>query len=158
MGDCGVLHGPNAVFLWPSHEIFYMVVAMEAHKLAQDRNTSGLPISPPVSRHRGQPNSFRWHWRQLTKRGELGFRVFSWRFHKCIACCSDTRDPASFCHILQDTTSVLLQEAVDSEGRARFHGAFTGGFSAGYYNSVGSSEGWAPATFRSSRESRAAAR
>ena len=29
----------------------------------------------------------------------------------------------------------------DEEGRRRFHGAFTGGFSAGYYNSVGSKEG-----------------
>jgi hypothetical protein len=28
--------------------------------------------------------------------------------------------------------------------RNRFHGAFTGGFSAGYYNSVGSKEGWKP--------------
>ena len=29
----------------------------------------------------------------------------------------------------------------DEEGRRRFHGAFTGGFSAGYYNTVGSKEG-----------------
>lgn len=29
----------------------------------------------------------------------------------------------------------------DSKGRARFHGAFTGGFSAGYFNTVGSKEG-----------------
>lgn len=29
------------------------------------------------------------------------------------------------------------QEVYDSEGRRRFHGAFTGGFSAGYYNTVG---------------------
>lgn len=29
----------------------------------------------------------------------------------------------------------------DEQGRRRFHGAFTGGFSAGYYNSVGSKEG-----------------
>jgi len=29
----------------------------------------------------------------------------------------------------------------DEEGRQRFHGAFTGGFSAGYFNSVGSKEG-----------------
>ena len=33
----------------------------------------------------------------------------------------------------------------------RFHGAFTGGFSAGHHNTAGSSEGWTPATFRSSR-------
>jgi len=36
------------------------------------------------------------------------------------------------CHCLQ---------VRDDEGRRRFHGAFTGGFSAGYYNSVGSKEG-----------------
>ena len=29
----------------------------------------------------------------------------------------------------------------DEKGRRRFHGAFTGGFSAGYFNSVGSKEG-----------------
>jgi hypothetical protein len=28
----------------------------------------------------------------------------------------------------------------------RFHGAFTGGFSAGYFNTVGSKEGWKPST------------
>lgn len=43
------------------------------------------------------------------------------------------------------------QVAVDERGRRRFHGAFTGGFSAGYFNSVGSKEGWAPSTFKSSR-------
>jgi hypothetical protein len=34
-------------------------------------------------------------------------------------------------------------------------GAFTGGFSAGYFNTVGSKEGWAPSTFKSSRDNRA---
>lgn len=29
----------------------------------------------------------------------------------------------------------------DEKGRRRFHGAFTGGFSAGYFNTVGSKEG-----------------
>lgn len=42
----------------------------------------------------------------------------------------------------------------DEEGRRRFHGAFTGGFSAGYFNSVGSAEGWTPREFRSSRNQR----
>lgn len=50
---------------------------------------------------------------------------------------------------------VWKQEAVDERGRKRFHGAFTGGFSAGYYNTVGSKEGWTPATFVSSRSKRA---
>lgn len=44
------------------------------------------------------------------------------------------------------------QTVTDENGRRRFHGAFTGGFSAGYYNTVGSKEGWTPSTFKSSRK------
>ena len=33
------------------------------------------------------------------------------------------------------------QVVTDKQGRRRFHGAFTGGFSAGYFNSVGTKEG-----------------
>lgn len=40
----------------------------------------------------------------------------------------------------------------DEEGRRRFHGAFTGGFSAGYWNTVGSKEGWVPSQFVSNRK------
>lgn len=47
------------------------------------------------------------------------------------------------------------QEVRDEDGRRRFHGAFTGGFSAGYYNTVGSKEGWTPQSFTSSRKNRA---
>ncbi|WVQ75055.1 hypothetical protein IAR50_004664 [Cryptococcus sp. DSM 104548] len=47
------------------------------------------------------------------------------------------------------------QEVTDEQGRRRFHGAFTGGYSAGYYNTVGSKEGWTPSTFKSSRSNRA---
>ncbi|KAF9973731.1 hypothetical protein BGZ73_003000 [Actinomortierella ambigua] len=46
-------------------------------------------------------------------------------------------------------------EVRDEQGRQRFHGAFTGGFSAGYYNTVGSKEGWTPSQFVSSRDKRA---
>lgn len=63
----------------------------------------------------------------------------------------------------------------DEQGRRRLHGAFTGGFSAGYYNTVGSKEGmyiqhpvaliktncplgWTPQTFVSSRSDRAKAK
>ncbi|KAK3820017.1 MAG: hypothetical protein J3Q66DRAFT_165653 [Benniella sp.] len=42
----------------------------------------------------------------------------------------------------------------DEQGRRRFHGAFTGGYSAGYYNTVGSKEGWTPSEFVSSRDKR----
>ncbi|MCP9259340.1 hypothetical protein DINM_002292 [Dirofilaria immitis] len=46
------------------------------------------------------------------------------------------------------------QVVKDEKGRKRFHGAFTGGFSAGYFNTVGSKEGWIPKKFRSSRDER----
>lgn len=50
------------------------------------------------------------------------------------------------------------QEVRDEKGRRRLHGAFTGGFSAGYFNSVGSKEGWTPSAFVSSRNDRAKAK
>ncbi|KAJ5728806.1 uncharacterized protein N7483_003314 [Penicillium malachiteum] len=50
---------------------------------------------------------------------------------------------------------IWKQEVTDERGRKRLHGAFTGGFSAGYFNTVGSKEGWTPATFVSSRQNRA---
>ncbi|KAG9081814.1 hypothetical protein FRC06_005378 [Ceratobasidium sp. 370] len=50
---------------------------------------------------------------------------------------------------------VWKQEVRDEQGRRRLHGAFTGGFSAGYFNTVGSKEGWTPSTFKSSRTNRA---
>lgn len=46
-------------------------------------------------------------------------------------------------------------QVYDDQGRRRFHGAFTGGFSAGYFNTVGSKEGWTPSSFRSSRSDKA---
>ncbi|PWN23643.1 hypothetical protein BCV69DRAFT_279575 [Microstroma glucosiphilum] len=56
----------------------------------------------------------------------------------------DKRDP-------NEGKPVWEQEVRDEQGRRRFHGAFTGGWSAGYYNTVGSKEGWTPSTFVSSR-------
>uniref|UniRef100_A0A182PKE8 G-patch domain-containing protein n=1 Tax=Anopheles epiroticus TaxID=199890 RepID=A0A182PKE8_9DIPT len=47
--------------------------------------------------------------------------------------------------------SVEDQIVLDSNGKRRFHGAFTGGFAAGYWNTVGSEEGWKPTEFKSSR-------
>ncbi|RMD40887.1 hypothetical protein DV735_g4248, partial [Chaetothyriales sp. CBS 134920] len=58
------------------------------------------------------------------------------------------RDDGSF-------VPVWKQEVTDDRGRKRLHGAFTGGFSAGYFNTVGSKEGWAPSSFVSSRSQRA---
>uniref|UniRef100_A0A2M4BCP7 Putative rna binding protein n=1 Tax=Anopheles marajoara TaxID=58244 RepID=A0A2M4BCP7_9DIPT len=50
------------------------------------------------------------------------------------------------------------QIVLDSNGKRRFHGAFTGGFSAGYWNTVGSEEGWKPSEFKSSRYEKAQSR
>jgi len=54
-----------------------------------------------------------------------------------------------------ESRSTKAGETTDELGRARFHGAFSGGFSAGYFNSVGSKEGWTPQQFSSSRSKRA---
>ncbi|KAI1498770.1 hypothetical protein F5X99DRAFT_392144 [Biscogniauxia marginata] len=59
----------------------------------------------------------------------------------------DVRDDGSY-------VPVWKQEVRDERGRKRLHGAFTGGFSAGYFNTVGSKEGWTPSTFVSSRANR----
>jgi len=50
--------------------------------------------------------------------------------------------------------SVEEQIATDGNGKRRFHGAFTGGFSAGFFNTVDTPQGWAPAQFKSSRDTR----
>ena len=49
---------------------------------------------------------------------------------------------------------VSKDNVYDENGKRRFHGAFTGGFSAGYFNSVGTEEGWTPTAFVSSRDQR----
>lgn len=46
------------------------------------------------------------------------------------------------------------QTVRDERGKRRFHGAFSGGFSAGYWNTVGSAEGFTPQIFSSSRKNR----
>ena len=51
-------------------------------------------------------------------------------------------------------TQIHEEIATDEKGKRRFHGAFTGGFSAGYWNTVGSKQGWVPQEFSSSRDSR----
>ena len=48
------------------------------------------------------------------------------------------------------------QKGKDSKGHKRWTGAFTGGFVAGYHNTVGSKEGWKPSTFVSSKNNRGA--
>ncbi|ODA82243.1 hypothetical protein RJ55_00750 [Drechmeria coniospora] len=60
---------------------------------------------------------------------------------------ADSRDDGAYLPLWK-------QDVRDEKGRRRLHGAFTGGWSAGYFNTVGSKEGWAPSTFVSSRSSR----
>jgi G patch domain-containing protein 1 len=60
----------------------------------------------------------------------------------------ESRDDGSY-------VPIWKQEVTDERGRKRLHGAFTGGFSAGYFNTVGSKEGWTPQSFVSSRSNRA---
>ena len=50
--------------------------------------------------------------------------------------------------------SVEEQIVTDENGKRRFHGAFTGGFSAGFFNTVDTPQGWTPAQFKSSRAAR----
>jgi G patch domain-containing protein 1 len=61
---------------------------------------------------------------------------------------ADVRDDGSY-------VPIWKQEVTDERGRKRLHGAFTGGWSAGYFNTVGSKEGWTPQAFVSSRSNRA---
>eukprot|EP00667_Euglena_gracilis_P033169 EG_transcript_53097 len=48
----------------------------------------------------------------------------------------------------------MASDVMEKGRPKRFHGAFTGGFSAGFFNTVGSKEGWRPGAFASSREAR----
>lgn len=56
----------------------------------------------------------------------------------------------------QSSSKQTSQEVFDNKGRRRFHGAFTGGFSAGFYNTVASEDGveWQPSAFKSSRSNK----
>jgi len=49
---------------------------------------------------------------------------------------------------------IAVEEQIvrDVNGIRRFHGAFTGGFSAGHFNTVNTPQGWYPKQFKSSRE------
>ena len=48
---------------------------------------------------------------------------------------------ARFCGYLLRKVLTKGCQVRDDKGRRRLHGAFTGGFSAGYFNTVGSKEG-----------------
>lgn len=52
---------------------------------------------------------------------------------------------------------IAVEEQIvrDVNGIRRFHGAFTGGFSAGHFNSVDTPQGWYPKQFKSSKAAKA---
>eukprot|EP00008_Paramoeba_atlantica_P008675 CAMPEP_0201493314 /NCGR_PEP_ID=MMETSP0151_2-20130828/37258_1 /ASSEMBLY_ACC=CAM_ASM_000257 /TAXON_ID=200890 /ORGANISM="Paramoeba atlantica, Strain 621/1 / CCAP 1560/9" /LENGTH=74 /DNA_ID=CAMNT_0047880619 /DNA_START=25 /DNA_END=245 /DNA_ORIENTATION=- len=43
--------------------------------------------------------------------------------------------------------SIWKDQVLDDNGKRRLHGAFKGGWHAGYGNTCGSLEGWTPSTF-----------
>ncbi|XP_061188817.1 uncharacterized protein LOC133196991 [Saccostrea echinata] len=53
---------------------------------------------------------------------------------------------------IQKPQKELQAVGVGTKARPRFHGAFTGGFSAGYFNTVGSKDGFTPSSFTSSKD------
>jgi G patch domain-containing protein 1 len=70
---------------------------------------------------------------------------------------ADKKAAESVSHKGKSSTSlpVWQQVVTDERGIRRFHGAFTGGFSAGYGGTVGSKDGFTPTQFVSSRTKRA---
>lgn len=54
-------------------------------------------------------------------------------------------------HQIQKFAPEHMQYALDAKGKKKFHGAFTGGFVAGFNNTVGSKEGFVPKSFKMSR-------
>ncbi|KAF4525245.1 hypothetical protein B566_EDAN014548, partial [Ephemera danica] len=64
-------------------------------------------------------------------------------------------DPYNEDEIRKKPIPIEDQIVLDKNGKQRFHGAFTGGFAAGYWNTVGSEEGWTPSLFKSSRSEKA---
>lgn len=92
------------------------------------------------------------------KLGDLGVDVSSRKASENFCLIGTPLPPLEKSKDTGEFVPLWKQEVRDEKGRRRLHGAFTGGFSAGYFNTVGSKEGWAPATFSSSRTDRAKAR
>ena len=49
--------------------------------------------------------------------------------------------------VIARSNELRKSNVLDQQGRSRFHGAFEGGITAGYYNTVGSAQGWRPAQY-----------
>ncbi|KAG6908902.1 hypothetical protein DXG01_002880 [Tephrocybe rancida] len=89
------------------------------------------------------------------KLGDLGVDTSSTRANESFCLIGTPLPPLEKSKDTGEFVPLWKQDVRDEKGRRRLHGAFTGGFSAGYFNTVGSKEGWAPATFVSSRGDRA---
>ncbi|KAF8892162.1 hypothetical protein BD779DRAFT_95881 [Infundibulicybe gibba] len=89
------------------------------------------------------------------KLGELGINTASARANESFCLIGTPLPPLEKSKDTGEFVPLWKQEVRDEKGRRRLHGAFTGGFSAGYFNSVGSKEGWTPSNFVSSRGDRA---
>ncbi|KAF9473416.1 DUF1604-domain-containing protein [Pholiota conissans] len=89
------------------------------------------------------------------KLGELGVDTSSRKANENFCLIGTPLPPLEKSKDTGEFVPLWKQEVRDEKGRRRLHGAFTGGFSAGYFNTVGSKEGWTPATFTSSRNDRA---
>ncbi|KAG5644860.1 hypothetical protein DXG03_007501 [Asterophora parasitica] len=89
------------------------------------------------------------------KLGDLGVDTSSRRANESFCLIGTPLPPLEKSKDTGEFVPLWKQDVRDEKGRRRLHGAFTGGFSAGYFNTVGSKEGWAPSTFVSSRSDRA---
>ncbi|KAI6006679.1 hypothetical protein F5J12DRAFT_905697 [Pisolithus orientalis] len=92
------------------------------------------------------------------KLGDLGVDISSRRANENFCLIGTPLPPLEKSKDTGEFVPVWKQEVRDEKGRKRLHGAFSGGFSAGFFNTVGSKEGWTPSTFISSRTDRAKGR
>ncbi|KAF9059660.1 hypothetical protein BDP27DRAFT_1431048 [Rhodocollybia butyracea] len=90
------------------------------------------------------------------KLGDIGVDTSSTRANENFCLIGTPLPPLEKSRDTGEFVPLWKQEVRDEKGRRRLHGAFTGGFSAGYFNTVGSKEGLMdPQTFVSSRSDRA---
>ncbi|KAK0466836.1 uncharacterized protein EV420DRAFT_1617123 [Desarmillaria tabescens] len=89
------------------------------------------------------------------KLGDLGVDTSSTKANESFCLVGTPLPPLEKSKDSGEFVPIWKQDVRDEKGRRRLHGAFTGGFSAGYFNTVGSKEGWVPSTFVSSRNERA---
>ncbi|KAJ7881164.1 hypothetical protein B0H13DRAFT_2049820 [Mycena leptocephala] len=88
------------------------------------------------------------------KLGNLGIDPSSARANESFCLIGTPLPPLEKSKDTGEFVPLWKQDVRDEQGRRRLHGAFTGGFSAGYFNTVGSKEGWTPSAFVSSRSDR----